>query len=1364
MRGKLFTQDFLGEGIAGTAAWRALGDAEIDRFAGELRRVLTAFPTAGSPNEATTEQDLIYPVLAALGWEHFLPQQTTSGAGRADVPDLLLFPDAAAKQRAQAEGGEQERFRHGLAVLEAKRWGRPLDRGERRERLAEGAPSTQMLRYLSRADVVSEGAIRWGILTNGRLWRLYWQGARSRAEEFLELDLAVLAGVLGVQLDLGADEAARRAHYLRVFYLLFRRESFEGRPDDPDRRTFHAAALEESRRWEEKVSTDLGKIVFNTVFPELLQSFLRHDPRAPAPPGRDYLDELRRAALTFLYRLLFVFYAEDRNLLPAGERRYDDYSLRKLREELERRIDGRDAMSGVATAYHARLQDLFRAVGQGDPAIGLPPYDGGLFEPAGQPLLDRTRIPDAELAPLLDALARREEAGRRRWINYRDLSVQHLGSIYERLLEFEPVVEDDGRVAIRPNPFARKTSGSYYTHDDLVRLILERTVGPLVDEIRDGFDAAHRRLASDRRPKPDRLAELARSDAAARILDLKVCDPAMGSGHFLVSLVDYLADHVLEAMATAELDVDWAPEDQPYHSPLAGRIEAIRTKILHNAEADDWLIGEDELDDRHIVRRVILKRVVYGVDKNPMAVELAKVSLWLHTFTTGAPLSFLDHHLRCGDSLYGEWLDDVRDALETVNPMFMTSIRPQVANAAEAMSRIAQLSDDDVAEVRASRQHFEQAELVLGRLRRLLDLWHAQRWLRDGGAKEADLGLQPLLGGGFGDLLDVLEAGHVEPRGERVQDRVAARAVNDLLGAVEALAERERFLHWELAFPNVWDRIGDGGRRGGFDAVIGNPPWDRLKLQEVEWFAAREPSIAREARAADRKKRIKALEKQGDPLWALYQEASDAAETASAVARKSGHYPLLGRGDLNIYSLFVERALDLVQPNGMVGLLVPSGIASDKTASEFFRGVSTTGRLAALLDFENKKVFFPDVHASFKFSVFVVGGQGREFEGAECAFFLHSADELDEQSRSFPLGPKDFSAVNPNTGTAPIFRSSRDAEITTAVYQRLPVLVDRSGDNEIWSWPVQYATMFHMTNDSHLFRTAEELDADGFYPVKGNRWKKGDVVCQPLYVGRLIHQFDHRAASVVLNPENVHNPAYSRPTTEAEHQDPTFTPSPQFWVDTEHAEEKGGRGSWALAFRDIARTTDERTIIAALVPTLAAGNTLPLLLPRETTRADYARLAPLLLAQMNSFVFDFVARQKVQSTHANWYIMEQLPVLPPSVFDEKIAGRKVGDYVRKQVLHLTYTAVDMEPFARDLGYEGEPFQWDEDDRRHRRARLDALFFHLYGITRTKADYILNQFPIVRADDEDELGTFRTRDLVLAYFNAVEAGDLETRVA
>ena len=290
--------------------------------------------------------------------------------------------------------------------------------------------------------------------------------------------------------------------------------------------------------------------------------------------------------------------------------------------------------------------------------------------------------------------------------------------------------------------------------------------------------------------------------------------------------------------------------------------------------------------------------------------------------------------------------------------------------------------------------------------------------------------------------------------------------------------------------------------------------------------------------------------------------------------------------------------------------------------------------------------------------------------------------------------------------------------------------------------------------------TSEELAADGAYRIENNHWKKGDAVYLPLYEGKMVQMYDHRAAEIEVHPENVHRPAQPRPATIAEHTDPHWLPEPQYWVPEKnvHADQP-----WVIAFKDVTAPTNERTMIAALVPRAGFGNTLPLLLPGSTA-PDYRRNAPLLLANLNSFAFDFLARQKVQGQHLNLYILEQVPVIPPSKFEERIGSRQIGDYVREQVLHLTYTAVDMEPFARDLGHQGDPFRWDEVDRRHRRARLDALFFYLYGITRTEADYVLNQFPIVREDDETELGTFRTRDLVLAYFNALRAGDLETRVA
>ncbi|MGL4440544.1 MAG: hypothetical protein ACRCUE_14875 [Bosea sp. (in: a-proteobacteria)] len=284
--------------------------------------------------------------------------------------------------------------------------------------------------------------------------------------------------------------------------------------------------------------------------------------------------------------------------------------------------------------------------------------------------------------------------------------MQQLGAVYEGILEHGLRLGDGGEVEIDADDAARHTSGSYYTPDDLVMLIIERAVGPLVKEKIAAFRARAAELKSDRRPAAERLAELEKLDPASAILTLKVCDPAMGSGHFLVSLVDWMADAVLEAQVEAETLVDW----DDYVTPLAARVAEVRAKILGEARKRGWPIVEAQLDDRHVVRRMVLKRVVYGVDKNPMAVELAKVALWLHSFTVGAPLSFLDHHLRAGDSVIGAFVRPTVDALQARGALFNLGQIARVEQVAGLMAEIEATTDNDVAEVSASKQKFGAVE------------------------------------------------------------------------------------------------------------------------------------------------------------------------------------------------------------------------------------------------------------------------------------------------------------------------------------------------------------------------------------------------------------------------------------------------------------------------------------------------------------------------------------------------------------------------------------------------------------------------------------------------------------------------------
>ncbi len=1347
MPGNLFTNYFLTEGIKATAEWRtSISDSTaFAAFRNGVCQRYDALSGSEGPNEAVTEQELIRPVLDLLGWADYLPQQGTTR--NEDIPDYLLFTDAASKERAAGRANSEERFRDAIVVEESKRFGLSLDARDRDTGRQSRTPHGQILRYLSTADIESESRIRWGFLTNGGLWRLYDYRARPRATGYFEADLGEMLGS-------GGEDG------LRLFYLLFRRDSFT--PQQGATTSFLEAALAQGRRYEEKVAQDLSSVVFERVFPKLVQAL--------ADGTGEDLSRVRHAALILLYRLLFVLYAEDRGLLPVNDPRYEDYGLRKpVRDHVAHRMQGSAVFSASASSYYDHLMTLFRQIDEGDEgdeSIGLPPYNGGLFASEAAPLLKTARLTDKIVGDIIYDLSHTETEGTRHFVNYRDMSVQQLGSIYERLLEREPVRDDNGGIVVRPNSYARKDSGSFFTPQELVDLIVDRTLKPLAEERLKAFEDKSEDLRSDHRAIAERHAELLALDPAEAVLDLKVLDPAMGSGHFLVTAVDFLSDYIAEVAEYAPAVPEWL--DGEYSSPLVERVAAIRRDILQRAQASDWVMDEAQLTDQSIIRRMVLKRCIYGVDKNPLTVELAKVSLWLHSFTVGAPLSFLDHHLRCGDSLVGLRVPEATAQLNRLGGLFASSAIAGAEAATSGMQRIEEMSDADVAEVRESAELFRGVEDTTANLRGLLDFLCGLRWLTSDMRGKARAAVETLLvetlGSRPNEAYSLLSQGpDAVGDGETGGDDTSWSGFKELWSDARSVADREGFLHWEAAFPGVWQRWQEEQPVGGFDAVIGNPPWDRIKLQEVEWFSTRSPELALAPTAAARKTGIQQLRDKGAPLADEFDAAKERADKLGELIRASGNYPLLGGGDINLYSLFVERAMGLIKPDGFVGLLTPSGIYADKTASAFFKSLSSSGRVGGLFDFENRKIFFKDVHASFKFCALIFGGAERRFDETECAFFLHDIETISDRNRCFALASSDFARVNPNTGTAPIFRTRRDAEITRRIYERHPVLVDRSQGEERKAWPVRYHTMFHMTNDSHLFRTATQLDSEGFYPVQGNRWRRGDELYLPLYQGRMIHQFDHRANSVVINPENTHNPYLSEEVTDEQHADPIFLPQSQYWIPASQVAPviPDGRG-YAIGFRDIARPTDARTAIVALVPWAGYGNTVPLLIGGE--EALSAELAATAAANLNCLCLDFIVRQKAQGTHLNWYIVEQLPVVADGDYDRRFGNTTARELVREHVLRLTYTANDMIPFARDLGYDGPPFIWDGEERRHLRARLDALYFHLYGLSREDAGYVLDTFPIVQRQDEAAFGSYRTRDLILAYMNAFAAGDTDTVVS
>ncbi len=1031
-----------------------------------------------------------------------------------------------------------------------------------------------------------------------------------------------------------------------------------------------ARALGDLRNGVEAALVALGKGFLANPDNQPLRAAL-HDGKLSAS---EYFQELLR----LVYRLIFLLTAEERDLLhPAGvadgvKARYaQGYGLRRLRD----RAVKRSAHDRFGDLWEA-LKIVLRGVATGEPRLGLPAL-GGLFAADQCPDLDAARL---ENRALLTAVFRlswlKGDAGLAR-VNWRDMGPEELGSVYESLLELVPVIPPDHRgfsfaTGDETKGNARKTTGSYYTPDSLVQVLLDSALEPVIQA----------------------TAAANPEDPVEALLKLSIVDPACGSGHFLLAAARRLAVHV------ARHEARGTPSAEQY---------------------------------RHAVRQVV-SRCLYGVDLNPMAVELCRVSLWMEAVEPGRPLSFLDSHIQRGNALLGatpelmaKGIPDAafepiegddkktasllkkknRAAAEGQRGLESLWTKPAEAESAEVAKAVAALdaapdaSLEDVAEKEAKWDALQQS-LAFTHQKFLADAWCAAFvWPKPPTEPKK---VDPVVAAApTNDLWRQIRDAQGKPPPETM------KTVADLVG-------QYHFFHWHLAFPQVF-------ARGGFDVVLGNPPWDSLLFREEEFFAAQRPDIAQASTAALRKRMIAKLAEEEPSLFREYGRELRAVDGANAFVRAGPTYPLCGVGRVNLYALFAEAARRLVSVRGRVGQLLPSGIVTDDSTKLFFQAAVEKGQLVSFFDFENRVGLFPAVDSRMKFGVLILSGAPREGADSEFIFFALRVEHLKDQERRFSLSAGDIALLNPATRTCPIFRSRRDAEITKAIYRRLPVLTE-SG------WKLELRRLLNSADDSAGF-----LAEGGTGRIR-------------LYQSKYFHQFEHRWAT--------HDGDGDRDLTDVERADPWFFSSPRFWYLAEEIRERFG-GSWprpwVLAWRRIARSTDERTFIATALPSLAIPDTARVLLLGE----ERVPLAAPFLGNLGAFVFDYVARQKVGGTDVSAFIVEQLPMLPPAAYKDAFAwssGVSTSRWFSARVAELTYTAWDLEPFAKNVGYDGPPFRWDPERRFLLRAELDAAFFHLYGISHDDADYILETFPIVKKNDEKAHGEYRTKRVILEIYDAM----------
>jgi hypothetical protein len=560
-----------------------------------------------------------------------------------------------------------------------------------------------------------------------------------------------------------------------------------------------------------------------------------------------------------------------------------------------------------------------------------------------------------------------------------------------------------------------------------------------------------------------------------------------------------------------------------------------------------------------------------------------------------------------------------------------------------------------------------------------------------------------------------------------------------------------RAMQWQDTFTDVFGRA-----RGGFDCVIGNPPWEQLMLYEREFFALSAPDIASALNTASRRRLIVQLESENPELYQHYLKAKADSERTLTYVRTCGHFPLSAKGRANTFAVFAELARSIVAHSGRVGLLVPSGIATDDSSKEFFGALIESKALISLYDFENKLPVFPDVHRSFKFCTLIFSGNDLKKSQADFVFFARQMQDLDDPSRHISLTSRDIGLLNPNTHTCPIFRSRHDADLTKTIYGRVPILLDKSHGESRNPWGVRFKQgLFNQSSDSELFKAAGELKKEGFI-LKGNKWIKGRQTFLPLYEAKMVQAFDHRAASVIFQEANWVRQGQTEETDLVSHQNPDSVAQPRWWVAEKEVDQAvNGQHPWGfLVFKDVTSPTNTRTMIAAAIPWSAVPHPLPIIFTDQSIRLELC-----LLANLNAFVYDFVARQKVGGTHLTFFIVEQLPTFPPDHYFERCPWDKrqtLEHWIAERVLKLTCTANDMRPLAETAGFSPPVHKWKPPERAQLIAELDAAFFRLYEISREDVEYILNTFAGIRKEKESFAGVISQADAILRAYDQLSA--------
>jgi hypothetical protein len=1170
-------------------------------------------------------------------------------------------------------------------------WGVDLDkRSPGVPGAAQRAPHGMTQELLNRTD-----AYLWAMVSNGRVLRLLRDSTSLTGQAYVEFDLeAMFDGELFAEFAL----LFLLCHQSRVEF------PEEGQPSDCWLERWRTTAVSQGVR-----ALNLLRDGVEQALQTLGTGFLQHPTNAvlrdDLATGAIRLDDVHQSLLRTVYRLLFWSVAEARDVLldPTAsadvQARYrDHFSAARLRGLAIRRHGS--PHSDLWDAAQLVLTALGRT--EGEPRLGLPGL-GGLFNESAADVLTGLRLGNQPLLSAVRSLSVVQPKGQpRRLIDFRHLGAEELGSIYESLLELVPR-HDPTTHAYTVETLAghdRKTTGSYYTPTELVELVLDTALDPVLDD-------------AEKQPEPEQA-----------LLSVTVCDPAIGSGHFMVAAARRIAQRVA-VVRTGEIDPTPSDSQEAMHDVVA--------------------------------------RCIYGVDVNPMAADLAKISLWLESMAPGKPLTFLDHHIKVGNALLGTTPALLYAGIPDSAYVALTGDDKKIAatwrkvNAAQRAGQGDLFSDHGipVSNKAALTSRQEVAERAASAQTLADVVWAARRYDAEQ-ATEASVRARRAADAWCAAFLGGKTAADVPMTHEVLEQLGAGTAPTAVATAVDAIAARHRLFHWHLEFPEIFAVPQDGpantgtGWTGGFSAMLGNPPWERVKLQEQEFFAARDASIAEAKNAAARKRAIAALEREHPELFDEFNASKRQSEADSHFLRSSARFPLCGVGDVNTYSVFAEHFRTSLAAHGRSGIITPTGLATDATTAAFFGDTLASARLAAFFDFENEAKIFAGVHNQFRFAVSSMTG-GEKVNDVQLAFYTRHVSEV--LSRRFNLEADEIPLLNPNTGTLPIFRTRRDAEITLSCYRRHPVLV-RDGAADGNPWGLRFARLFDMATDSGSFISAEQLEGLGA-AFDGWAWQNGPSRWLPLYEAKMLSYWNHRYATYAGATQANLNKGTLPPLRDEQLDNPEVEPLARYWVDETAviaAVPAGWDRDWLLGWRDISRSSNARTFVPSVSPRTAIGDPFLLAFP------SIPRHASLLHAVWSSLIFDYISRQKLSGSHMKYFTTKQLACPRPDSFTVRPGWCEttLESFIQPRTLELSYTSSRIRGYAAEVlrGDPGRPYRWNPTRRDQIKAEIDAAMLLVYGLRRADAEHVLDSFFVVRKYEERDHGEFRTKRLVLAAYDAM----------